>query len=235
MEAEILGNITLVNDDCMNFLHSLSDNAFDLAIVDPPYFAGPNKRQYYGSEVSIHQVRRVKYNVIEKWDIPTIEYWTELRRVSKNQIIWGINYFEFAGLASGGRIVWDKCNGDSSFSDCELAYCSFHESVRMFRYMWNGMMQGKNMDEGHIMQGNKRLNEKRIHPTQKPVALYKWLLAKYAKQGDKILDTHLGSASIAIACYDGGFELTGVEYDKAIYDNAVDRIQHHKQQLRLSI
>lgn len=77
MEAKILGNITLVNDDCMNFLHSLSDNAFDLAIVDPPYFAGPNKRQYYGSEVSIHQVRRVKYNVIEKWDIPTIEYWAD--------------------------------------------------------------------------------------------------------------------------------------------------------------
>lgn len=231
MKTIKLRNITLVNDDCMNILRSLPDNTFDLAIVDPPYFSGPNKRQYYGSMVSINQVRRVKYPIIDSWAIPTHDYFEELFRVSNNQIIWGCNYYQYQ--FTPGRIIWDKCNGASSFSDCEIAYCSMHDSTRLFRFMWNGMMQGKSFDEGQIMQGNKKLNEKRIHPTQKPVALYKWLLTKYATTGQRILDTHLGSGSIAIACHDLGYELTGIELDQHYFEASTKRIKLHQQQLTI--
>ncbi len=154
---------------------------------------------------------------------PTKEYFDELFRVSKNQIIWGCNYFDYI-FPSTGRIVWDKCNGKSTFSDCEIAYCSSHDSVRMFRFMWNGMMQGKSIEEGHIMQGNKKLNEKRIHPTQKPVTLYEWLLTKYAREGDIILDTHVGSGSSLIACERLGFEYIACDIDPFYFAAANERI-----------
>ena len=156
------------NMDCMDGMKEFPDKYFDLAVVDPPYFTGPEKRGFYGRRVSPIGVKRV-YRVSEEWKIPEKEYFDELIRVSKNQIIWGCNYFKYGFLP--GRIVWDKCNGNSDFSDCEIAACSIHDSVRLFRYMWNGMMQGKSVNEGWIQQGNKKLNEKRIHPTQKPVAL----------------------------------------------------------------
>jgi len=142
-------------------------------------------------------VKRPFYQA-KHWSVPGDDYFQELVRISCRQIIWGCNYFQYP--FGSGRIVWDKVNGNSSFSDCEIAYCSSIDTVRMFRFMWNGMCQGKSINEGYIQQGNKRLNEKRIHPTQKPVALYKWLLSNYANAGDTILDTHLGSGSICIAC-----------------------------------
>jgi site-specific DNA-methyltransferase (adenine-specific) len=211
------------------------DNYFDLAIVDPPYFKGPNEKTFYGNEVSTRGVKRTLYEPIEKWEVPDKHYFEELFRVSKNQIIWGVNYFTHIYDFGPGRIIWDKVNGESSYSDCEVAYCSMHDSTRIFRYMWNGMMQGKSITEGHIMQGNKRLNEVRIHPTQKPVALYKWTLMKYAKQGFRILDSHVGSASSLIACYDGGFEYVGYETDKNMYQTSMERLENHMRQLRWSV
>lgn len=183
--------------DCVDFMKQVPDRHYDLAIVDPPYFSGPEKRQYYGSEVSTTKVERRKYEVMDTWEVPGEEYFKELFRVSKQQIIWGCNYFKWS--FTPGRIIWDKVNGKSSFSDCEIAFCSMHDSVRLFRYMWNGMMQGKSIKEGHLQQGNKKLNEVRIHPTQKPVKLYQWIFCTYAKKGFKILETHRGSGSIGIA------------------------------------
>jgi site-specific DNA-methyltransferase (adenine-specific) len=206
------------------------DNFFDLAIVDPPYFSGPEKRRYYGRKTSPIGVKRL-YGETSEWEVPDNEYFDELFRISKHQIIWGVNYFDYSFGA--GRIVWDKVNGESSFSDCEIAYCSFHDSVRLFRYMWNGMMQGKSISEGHIQQGNKRLNEKRIHPTQKPVNLYRWLIQKYAKEGYKILDTHVGSASSLIAFEEVGLEYIGFEKDEQIFKSALARLEGYKSQLKL--
>ena len=218
------------NMDCMEGMKGISDKYFDLAIVDPPYFSGPERRGFYGRKISPIGVKRT-YNIPTHWEIPSHEYFKELFRVSKNQIVWGCNYFNFP--FGPGRIVWDKCNGNSSFSDAEIAYCSLHDSVRLYRYMWNGMMQGKSIYEGNVQQGNKALNEKRIHPTQKPIALYKWLLTKYAKQGDKILDTHVGSASSLIACEDMGYEYLGFEIDENYYNAARKRLEDYTLQTRI--
>lgn len=150
-----------------------------------------------------------------------MEYFQELFRVSKNQIIWGANHFiSRIPYDSPCWIVWDKQNGENDFADCELALTSFKSAVRIFRFRWAGMLQG-----------NMKNKEIRIHPTQKPVALYSWLLRNYAKTGYKILDTHLGSGSIAIACHDFGYELTGIELDKDYFDKAVARIEEHQRQL----
>ena len=214
--------------DCMDYLPQFPDKYFDLAVVDPPYFSGPEKRNYYGRKISPIGVQR-HYEPSAEWEMPDKTYFDELARVSKNQIVWGCNYFDYH--FGSGRIVWDKCNGDSSFSDCEIAYCSLHDSVRMFRYMWNGMFQGKSISEGTVQQGNKKLNEKRIHPTQKPVALYEWILSRYAKQGDKILDTHTGSASSLIACYNLGFDYIGFEKDEHYYKLAKQRLDAHCAQM----
>lgn len=149
--------------DCMEYMRSLPNKAFDLAVVDPPYFSGPERRGYYGCKESSIGVHR-DYPISPKWDVPGVDYFAELVRVSKRYIVWGCNYFDVS--FPPGRIVWDKCNASNSFSDCELAATNCHDSVRLFRYMWNGMIQGKSAAEGHIMQGNKRLNEARI-PTQR--------------------------------------------------------------------
>ncbi|UBL00631.1 site-specific DNA-methyltransferase [Clostridium perfringens] len=206
----------------MEGMKLIPDKYFDLAIVDPPYFTGPNKRKFYGRNINKLKIRRKNYEPIESWDIPSKEYFEELKRVSKNQIVWGINYFDY--YLGPGLIIWDKVNGESTFSDCEVAYCSMHNKTKMFRYMWNGMMQGKSISEGHIMQGDKSRNEVRIHPTQKPVNLYKWILLNYAKQGDKILDTHVGSASSLVACYEMGYEFLGFEKDKNMFHLANKRL-----------
>jgi site-specific DNA-methyltransferase (adenine-specific) len=221
----------LYNIDCLEGMKCIPDKYFDLAIVDPPYFDGPNKRKYYGRTVNKLNIRRKTYSTIEDWDIPNEEYFKELIRVSKNQIVWGCNYFDY--YLGPGRIVWDKVNGESTFSDCELAYCSIHDKTKMFRYMWNGMMQGKSISEGHIMQGDKTKNEVRIHPTQKPVNLYKWILMNYAKEGYKILDTHVGSASSLVACYEMGFEFLGFEKDKEIFKLASDRLFNIMNQINM--
>ncbi|MBD5280380.1 MAG: site-specific DNA-methyltransferase [Bacteroides sp.] len=230
---EQIGNITLQLGDCMDILPSLPDKSFDLAIVDPPYFSGPERRQFYGSRISATKVERKEYPVSDNWQVPDASYFRELERVSKSYIVWGCNYYDYR--FNPGRIVWDKCNGKSSFSDCEIAATNLFDSVRLFPFMWNGMLQGKNMNEGRVMQGNKILNEKRIHPTQKPVALYEWLLSKWAQPDWKILDTHLGSGSIAIACWNYGCSLFGIEIDKFYFEAARQRIINHVSNLRLAL
>ena len=218
------------NMDCVERMEQYPDKHFDLAIVDPPYFSGPERREYYGRKISPIGVQRF-YTPSPSWEIPGEMYFKELVRVSKEQIIWGCNYFNYP--FGPGRIVWDKCNGASSFSDCEIAYCSIHDSVRLFRYMWNGMMQGKSIKEGWIAQGNKKLNEKRIHPTQKPVNLYRWLIQKYAQPGWKILDTHVGSASSLIAFEEAGLDYVGFEINPVRYKAARQRLEEYRAQLTL--
>ena len=220
----------LYHMDCMEGMKQFPDKYFDLAIVDPPYFSGPERREYYGEKISPIGVQRI-YQKSIAWEVPDKEYFEALKRVSKHQIIWGCNYFDYH--FSPGRIVWDKCNTSSPFSDCEIAFCSLHDSVRLFRYMWNGMLQGKSIEEGHIMQGNKKLNEKRIHQAQKPVALYDWLLMKYAKPGDIILDTHVGSGSSLIACKKAGLRYIGFEIDAVHFQNATERLLEFDRQLSL--
>jgi len=217
--------------DCMEGMKKLPDKYCDLAIVDPPYFNGPNKRKYYGRNVNKLNIKRRSYEIIEDWKVPDEEYFKELIRVSQNQIVWGCNHYDY--YMGSGRIIWDKVNGDSSFSDCEIAYCSMHNKTKMFRYMWNGMMQGKSISEGYLQQGNKSKNEVRIHPTQKPVNLYKWILLNYGKQGDKILDTHVGSASSLVACHEMGFDFIGFELDKGMYTLASNRLSDTMAQLNI--
>lgn len=219
------------NMDCMDGMQEFPDNYFDLAIVDPPYFSGPEKRRFYGRRISPIGVQRV-YQESAEWTVPDKAYFDELFRVSKNQIIWGCNYFDYH--FPPGRIVWDKCNGSSSFSDCEIAFCSFHDSVRLFRYMWNGMMQGKSIEEGYIQRGNKKMNERRMHPTQKPVLLYEWLLGRYAERGMKLLDTHVGSASSLIAAHDAGLYYIGFELDSHYYNLSKKRLEEHTTQMSVN-
>ena len=232
MTSENFNGITLIHADCMDVIRGLPDKSFDLAIVDPPYFSGPERRQFYGQRISKIGVKRV-YEKSEVWQVPRAEYFDQLQRVAKYYIVWGCNYYDY--VFAHGRIVWDKCNGASSFSDREIAATNLFDSIRLFPFMWNGMCQGKNLSEGRVMQGNKKLNERRIHPTQKPVALYVWLLTQYAKAGWKILDTHLGSGSIAIACDNLGFELLGIEIDRHYYDATRERIIQHQKQLKLNL
>lgn len=222
----------VVHCDCMEYMHRVPDKAFDLAVVDPPYFSGPERRGYYGNRVSKIGVHR-DYPISPQWDIPGTEYFEELQRVAKHYIVWGCNYFDYH--FAPGRIVWDKCNSSSSFSDCELAATDLFTSVRQFRFMWNGMLQGKSMHEGAIMQGNKKLNEKRIHPTQKPVALYRWIFKNYAKPGDRILDTHLGSGSSRIAAYDAGLDFVGCEIDPTYFKLQEERFNEYTAQQSLFV
>lgn len=225
----------------MDVMRTMPDKAFDLAIVDPPYGIGADKpsekpcmvKQKNGEFLRVDNPEyKHKY-----WDnIPTEDYFKELFRVSQNQIIWGVNYYSYS-LFAGGRIVWDKLNYGSDQYDCEIAYCSYNNRTDMIYYMWRGMIQGlrccKDVKIALEQQGNKSINEKRIHPTQKPVKLYKWLLGNYANSGDKILDTHLGSGSICIACDDLGFEMTGIELDPDYYDAARQRLINHQAQQKL--
>ena len=170
------------NVDCVPAMELFPDNYFDLAVVDPPYFSGPERRGFYGSKVSKIGVHR-DYPISPAWIRPGPECFRELLRVSRHYIVWGCNYFDYKFAT--GRIVWDKCNGSSSFSDCEIAATDLFTSVRLFRYMWSGMMQGKSIAEGSTMQGNKSMNEKRIHPTQKPVVLVRLDIQKLCRDGAK--------------------------------------------------
>ena len=224
-------NNELIQCNCMDYMKTCKDKQFDLAIVDPPYFSGPEKRKFYGQKISPIGVQRL-YRQSENWKIPDDNYFKELFRISENQIIWGWNYFNQIGKSSG-RIIWDKVNGKSSFSDCEIAYISCISSVRLFRYMWNGMLQGKSINNGDIQQGDKSKNEFRIHPTQKPVALYKWLLSHYAHAGNKLFDSHSGSGSFRIAAYDMGFDLISCEIDADYCRDNEARYQAHIAQQEL--
>jgi site-specific DNA-methyltransferase (adenine-specific) len=211
----------ITNEDNMQLMSRYPDKYFDLAIVDPPYGIDvTNQSQGKGGGVAI----KIEYKKTD-WDkyAPNEEYFKELIRVSKNQIIWGANHFiSRIPFDSSCWIVWDKDNGETDFADCELAWSSFKTAVRKFRWKWSGMLQQ-----------DMKNKENRIHPTQKPAALYKWILKNYANEGDKILDTHLGSGSIAIACHDLGFDLTACELDTDYYNAAMKRIEDHKKQLQL--
>ena len=208
----------ITNEDNMELMARYEDNYFDLAIVDPPY--GGNDAIGLKDNINNKKqaTKRTDYKLFEN-KAPNTEYFNELKRVSKHQIIWGVNFYNNYDL-SGGRICWDKKG--TAFGRAELAYYSGSKSVNICEIVWNGMLQ-------HDMK-NK---EQRIHPTQKPVKLYEWLLMNYAKEGDKILDTHLGSGSIAIACHNLGNDLTACEIDKEYYNAAIKRIEQHKSQQRL--
>ena len=225
-----------LNVDCMEYMRTLPDKAFDLAIVDPPYGIGEDGGKSRSKFVTQKNGNRlyVEDGHYEKtgFDIapPRQVFFNELFRVSKAQIIWGANYFT---LPRAGAIVWDKCNDGSDQSDGEIAFNSLTSRVDIFRYMWRGMMQGKSISEGTIQQGNKALNEKRIHPTQKPVVLYEWLLMKYAKEGWRILDTHLGSGSSRIAAYNLGFDFVGCEIEPTYFQLQEQRFAEHTAQERL--
>lgn len=209
------------NIDCIEYMQSIEDNYFDLAIVDPPYGIDINNQsQGKGGGVA----KKINYKK-KNWDknCPNKKYFIELKRVSKNQIIWGANHFiSKIPFDSSCWIVWNKLNGTTDFADAELAYTSFKTAVRVFDYKWAGMLQQ-----------DMKNKEQRIHPTQKPIALYKWLLTNYAKQGDKILDTHLGSQSSRIASYDLGFDFWGCELDKDYFEQGNKRFEQYKAQGKL--
>lgn len=216
------------NRDCMEAMKEFPDKFFELAIVDPPYGIGEGNKKnktrssFTGFGDNKRWVAAKDYGGGE-WDhsIPHESYFAELRRVSKNQIIWGANHF--GNLApTPCWIVWDKDNGDCDQADCELAWTSFNTAVRQFTFRWHG-----------LLQQDMKNKENRIHPTQKPIALYKWLLKNYAKEGDKILDTHLGSGSSRIAADSMGFDFWGYELDKEYFDASCKRFDQYKAQLNL--
>mgnify|MGYP003148226705 CR=1 FL=1 len=202
--------------DCMDLMRGMEDNAFDLAIVDPPY--GLNDWNKRGSNKKKYTKNYMDLDKIQGWEStpPKDEYFRELKRVSNNQIIWGGNHFlDYLG-STKEMLIWDKCIRGMHFNDCELAWSSgVREACRIFSLSANQLH--------------------RIHPTQKPVALYNWLLQNYAKPGDRIIDTHLGSGSIAIACHYKGFHLTGAELDQDYFDGMVKRVRHETSQVEFDL
>ena len=227
---KVTDKMTITNEDNMELMARYPDKYFDLAIVDPPYGINADKKQNEAGKRRIEANGKSKsgrgwkvYKETE-WDneIPSDEYFKELFRVSKRQIIWGGNYFPFIWNYSNSFIIWNKKQREFSLADGELAwYSETEKALRIFDFSRGEALADANN------------NGSRLHPTQKPVALYKWILDKYAKQGDKILDTHLGSGSIAIACHDYGFELTACELDKEYFDKAIQRIKNHTNQQKL--
>lgn len=212
---QLTPKINITNEDNMALMARYADKYFDLAIIDSPYQNIDAIGLIDNKKKSTQSAKRKNYKLFENI-APDNAFYIELERVSKNQIVWGGN---FLGLC-GGVIVWNK-NG-TAFGEAEVAICSTHKSVQVFEYTWAGMLQG-----------DMKNKEVRIHPTQKPVALYKWILDKYAKPGDEILDTHIGSMSIAIACHDYGFDLTACELDKEYYDKGIQRVKNHIAQQKL--
>jgi site-specific DNA-methyltransferase (adenine-specific) len=213
-------SITLNLGDCLEAMKAMPDNAYELAIVDPPYGIGADKKNSGLRIESVKSATRSNDYGDKDWDskIPSQEYFSQLKRISKRQIIWGANYF---GLV-GGYLYWHKCVTMPTYSQGELAWLSWLKKVDFVELAWHGMIQ-------HDMK-NK---EQRIHPTQKPVKLYEWLLDNYAKEGDKILDTHLGSGSIALACHNRGFSLDAWEIDAEYHAAAIKRFEQHRAQLTI--
>jgi len=207
-------SIELLNIDCMEYMKGLDDNAFDLAIVDPPYgIDAANMTMGKGSSVDSGKIER------KDWDksIPSAEYFSELIRVSANQIIWGGNYFlDYLG-ATRCFLIWDKKDYNSDFAAGELAWTSFDKNTKIFQ-------------RARSAQGDSSY---KIHPTQKPIKLYDWLLSNYAKEGDKILDTHLGSGSSAIAAHYAGFDFVGCELDEDYYKAAKKRFDDETAQVAM--
>jgi len=213
---DMRAEINLYNEDCLQAMKAMQDGQFDVAIVDPPYGIGAAKQLYKGTSNDVNIKHKTK-----NWDnaIPPKEYFVELRRVSKNQIIWGGNYF--INYLENARcfLVWDKQNGTNSMADAELAWTSLDKPVRMYR--------------GHIFKGIGCGNYTTIHPTQKPIKLYEWILEHFTNEGDLILDTHLGSGSIAIACHKMKRKLIGYEIDAEYYEKACKRFEEQTRQMAL--
>ena len=210
----------LFNEDCLDVMRRLADKSVDLILTDPPYGIG----EAAGKNKSRGNMAVAKdYGDLE-WDnaIPSKAYFDEIMRVSKHQVIFGGNYFVEHLRNSPCWIVWDKDNGENDFADCELAWCSFSSAVRRLKLRWNGMLQ-HNMKE----------KEHRIHPTQKPVRLFEWILEKYAQPGWVIMDPFLGSGSSAIAAKRLGYEFIGVEREKTYFEAALERIPREGAQGRL--
>lgn len=230
---EKFGSITIYNADCMEIMKSIPDHFYDIAIVDPPYGINAPKMsmgRIGDRDSTAHRLRKGRLNsgagklknralntLSCEWDSekPDQEYFDELFRVSKNQIIWGGNYFSLP--PTRGIVCWDKCQPWENFSQVELAWTSFDCPAKIVRISNTG---GAN-------------HEKKIHPTQKPIALYEWLLARFAKEGDRIIDTHGGSMSSMIACYKGGYEATCIELDKDYYKAARARLELETKQMKL--
>jgi site-specific DNA-methyltransferase (adenine-specific) len=212
---KVTDKIQITNEDNMALMARYPDNYFDLAIVDPPYGIGIDGQK---KSINKNPKHNRKEHTQKNWDnaIPTKEYFNELKRVSKNQIIWGANYFTEYLKPTKAWIFWYKGQRDLTMSDGEMAWTSFDTVTRQFE-----------LNRASLIAQNT------FHPTEKPYKLYKWLLDKYAKPNDKILDTHLGSGSIAIACHDYGFELTACELDREYYDKAIQRIKKHTAQTKL--
>jgi site-specific DNA-methyltransferase (adenine-specific) len=239
------------NEDCMVMMSRYPDKFFDLAIVDPPYGIKDDGRRHLGRIFRKDGTQRISYDsrngaVIKRkpqtyklngcYDNsqPTQQYFNELFRVANKIIIWGCNYIRFKQKDdSSGLIIWDKVNGETDQSDCEVAWTNVHTSVRQITYMWSGMLQGKSLSEGNVSQGDRAKCEKRIHPNHKPQALYKWLMANYAESGDKILDTHMGSQSSRIAAFNMGFDYWGTEIDKEYFEKGNQRFKEQTAQLKL--
>jgi len=218
--------INLYNSDCLPAMRKMADNQYDLAIVDPPYGINMSKGTFtYSKKKNISSKRNY---IAKQWDkkTPDKEYFVELLRISKNQIICGGNYFSDKLPASRGWVYWDKKitnANNTNFSDGELIWTSFDCILRKFTYDWIGF--------GYL---NSKERGSKMHPTQKPVALYKWLLKNYAKPGDKILDTHFGSLSIGIACWDYGYSLDAYEIDKDYFEAGKKRLDVHRAQLQIN-
>jgi len=212
--------INITNECNMELMARYEDNYFDLAIVDPPYGINADKKNSTKKMQSKNSAGLSKDYGSQEWDsdIPNEDYFTELKRVSKKQVVWGANFFNL----QGGMLYWHKRVTMPTYSQGELAWLSWLNKIDFVDIAWHGMIQ-------HDMK-NK---EQRIHPTQKPIKLYEWLLMNYAKEGNKILDTHLGSGSIAIACHNLGFDLTACELDKEYFEAAMKRIKEHQSQLRI--
>tara|TARA_R110001592_G_scaffold61729_2_gene188594 strand:- start:632 stop:1240 length:609 start_codon:yes stop_codon:yes gene_type:complete len=202
--------MNITNEDNMNLMSRYKDNHFDLAICDPPFGVG-NFVQQTGNK----RGKKVKWNESS----PIKKYFKELKRVSKHRIIFGANYFN-CFEEKGGAIVWIKNQPMPDFSKCVIASCSFHKKIELYTQTWTNFV------------ANGRQS---IHPCEMPVSIYEWILMNYAKKGNKILDTHLGSGSIAIACHNLGFDLTACELDKDYYEAATKRLKQHTQQLRIAI
>ena len=205
-----------INGDCMEYMKTMPDKYVDLCICDPPYGIAR-----FGNRVELSN-RPCKEAKLNKWDIkPSKEYFEELFRISQRQIIWGANNFNLP--TTEYFIVWDKHQTVDNFASAEYAWTNCKMPAKVFRYSIHQVMSDRKAELG------------KIHPTQKPVALYKWLLKNYAKPGDKILDTHVGSASSLIACYDMGFDYIGFEIDEGYYNAAQKRIAENKAQMRMML
>jgi site-specific DNA-methyltransferase (adenine-specific) len=217
-KKEKRGGICFYNCDNIEFMKTKPDNYYDLAIVDPPYGGNDAIDLNDNNGVKKQATKRTKYKVFENTP-PTVEYFDELKRVSRNQIIWGVNFYNNYDL-TGGRLCWDKKG--TAFGRAELAYLSMTKSVNICEIVWNGMLQY-----------DMKNKETRIHPTQKPIMLYRWLLTEYAKKGFKILDTHGGSHTNAIACDMENFDLDIIEIDTEYFTDGLNAFDMYKRQLKL--